>query len=414
MTVKTTNNLGVLLRSYEALHNWRALAMLAGSFILAGLATMGGTAAAASSGSFAVGVLMGLLGAIIAIVGMNASGLMLVDQAYDQPVRGFGAAFFGGLQAALSVIGALILLGLGFAVVLLAAYLLSLLGRIPGVGGFFGFVLGGPSVVVVALGYAVLVLAAPLMVAAIWHGEGLIASLSRAADIVIKKPLEVFMYFLVLGLIVLPAAVFIFGLVFGASTVVGGMYAAGSLASDYGVYGDPSGDGGGAGSGVMHMFAGAMTSHGFGGAGVSIGLVLFLAWSVVSLIYVLGLIFVYRAVNEGVGSEAADLVGQRLSQFKQKLDDYKPRAGIAPAATPVASPAANADATSDAGSDATPAASAPQPTSSPAEPAGSQGGTPAQPDAAPAAKPQTSHCPACGAEVASDDAFCGSCGHKLT
>ncbi len=59
MTVKTTNNLGVLLRSYEALHNWRALAMLAGSFILAGLAMMGGTAAAASSGSFTVGVLMG-------------------------------------------------------------------------------------------------------------------------------------------------------------------------------------------------------------------------------------------------------------------------------------------------------------------------------------------------------------------
>ena len=42
MTVKTTNNLGVLLRSYEALHNWRALTMLAGCFVLGGLAISGG------------------------------------------------------------------------------------------------------------------------------------------------------------------------------------------------------------------------------------------------------------------------------------------------------------------------------------------------------------------------------------
>ena len=42
-----------------------------------------------------------LLGAIIILVGMNASGLMLVDQAYEQPVRGFAAAFLGGMQAAL-------------------------------------------------------------------------------------------------------------------------------------------------------------------------------------------------------------------------------------------------------------------------------------------------------------------------
>jgi hypothetical protein len=108
MTVKTTNNLGVLLRSYEALYNWRALAMLAGSFVLGGLAISGGAAAGMSSGSYAVTMLMSLLGTIIIVVGMNASGLMLVDQAYDQPIRGFAPAFLGGVQAALYVIGLLI------------------------------------------------------------------------------------------------------------------------------------------------------------------------------------------------------------------------------------------------------------------------------------------------------------------
>jgi hypothetical protein len=329
MTVKTTNNFGVLLRSYEALHNWRALSMLAGSFVLGGLAISGGAAAAMSSGSPAVMMLMSLLGAIIIVVGMNASGLMLMDQAYDQPIRGFGPAFLGGVQSALYVIGLLILLGLGFAVILLAAYLLSLLGRIPGLGGLFGFLLGGPLVVVVALAYAVLLLAGPLMIAAVWHGEGFMASLSRAVGIVAKRPLEVFMHFLVLGLLVFPAVAFIFAVVFVGSMFVGGFFAQGGFGG--------MGMGMGGFGGMRGMEGIALGGGGMGGAGLSIGLVWFLAWSVVSLIYVLGLIFVYRAVGEGVGSEASDLVGQKLAQFKQRLDEYKPRA--APVTPPAAGPA---------------------------------------------------------------------------
>ncbi|OYV31029.1 MAG: zinc ribbon domain-containing protein [Thiomonas sp. 20-64-5] len=334
-----------------------------------------------SSGSDAVMMLMSLLGTLILLVGMNASGLMLVDQAYDQPIRGFGPAFLGGVQSALSVIGLLILLGLGFAVVLLAAYLLSLLGRIPGVGGLFGFVLAGPLVVVVALAYAVLLLAGPLMIAAVWHGEGFLASLSRAVGIVAKRPLEVFMHFLVLGLLVFPAVAFIFAVVFVGSMFVGGFFASGG----FGGLGMGMGVGG---FGGMRGMEGVALGGGMGGAGLSIGLVWFLAWAVVSLIYVLGLIFVYRAVGEGVGSEASELVGQKLAQFKQKLDEYKPRAA------PVAPPPADAAQTTPPPAD--------QPT------AVQPSDAPVQPPTAAAA-----HCPACGAAVQPDDVFCGSCGHKL-
>lgn len=376
MTVKTTNNLGVLLRSYEALHNWRALAMLAGSFVLGGLAISGGAAAGMSSGSAAVMMLMSLLGSIIIVVGMNASGLMLMDQAYDQPIRGFGPAFLGGVQSALYVIGLLILLGLGFAVILLVAYLLSLLGRIPGLGGLFGFLLAGPLVVVVALAYAVLLLAGPLVVAAVWHGEGFVGSLSRAVGIVIKRPLEVFMHFLVLALLVLPAVGFIVAVVLFGSMSVGGFFAT----SGFGSWGT---------GGIMRQFGPeSMGGSGMGGAMLSIGLVWFLAWAVVSLIYVLGLIFVYRAVSEGVGSEATELVGQKLAQFKQKLDEYKPR-GVSPGAPP----AAPGDGAATSTEQATGGATAPT--------------TPNPPTAAAA------HCPNCGAAVQPDDVFCGSCGHKL-
>jgi len=367
MTVKTMNNLGVLLRSYEALHNWRALVMLAGSFVLGGLVMSGGMVAGAGADSKAVAMLVGLIGVLIIVVGANASGLMLVDQAYDQPVRGFATAFLGGVQAALFVIGLMLLLALGFGVVMAVVFVLSLLGRIPGVGSIFGFLLGGPLVVVVAVALAVLLLSGPLMVAAVWHGEGFIASLSRAIGIVLRRPLEVFMHFLVLGLLVFPAVGFIFGLVAAGSMAVGSYFASGSFERFGGM------------GGMWGM--GGMMSGGFGGAGVSISLVWFLAWAVVSLIYVLGCIFVYRAVGEGVGSEAADLLGQKLAQFMQKLDDNGPR--------PVAPPAAPAPA-APAPADSAAVAPAPAPTATSA-----------------------GHCPACGAAVGGDDVFCGHCGHKL-
>ena len=359
MTVKTTDSLGVLLRSFEALYNWRALTVLAASFVLGGLAVSGGAAAALSSGSGAVMALMSLLGVLVIVVGVNASGLMLVDQAYDQPVRGFAAAFLGGVQAALYVIGLLILLGLAFAAILLVAYLLSLPARIPVVGGWFGFLLAGPLAAVVALALAALLLGVPLMTVAVWHGEGFLASLTRAASIVVKRPLVVFMHFLVLALLVFPAIGFVFAVIVAGSTIVGGFFAAGSL--------------GMGGAGAMRDME-AMATGALGGPGLSIGLVWFLAWSVIGLIDVLGAIFIYRAVSEGVGSEASEIVGRKLAQFKRTLDEYKPRAA-------------------------------------PAAPSGTVGAAPVPPAASePASVP---HCPACGAAVQLDDAYCGGCGHKL-
>jgi hypothetical protein len=126
-----------------------------------------------------------------------------------------------------------------------------------------------------------------------------------------------------------------------------------------------------------------------GGAGLSIGLVWFLAWSVVSLIYVLGIIFVYRAVSEGVESAGSEQIGQKLAQFKQKLDDYKPRS--APVAPPPPAPSAPPP---PAAPPVEPSAPSPEPTST-------------------AQSADSTHCPACGAAVQPDDAFCGSCGHRL-
>ena len=366
MTTRVNHNLGALLRCYEALYNWRALAMLAGSFVLGGLTISGGVAIAAHTQSEAPAVLLGLLGALIIIVGLNGAGLILVDQAYEQELRSLGAAFFGGIQSALYVIGLGLLLGLGMTLVMLFVYLLTLLARIPGMGGFFGFVFAGPLVLVLAAAYAVLALAGPLMVAAVWHGEGFLTSFTRAVAIVLKRPLEVLLHFLVLGVLVLPAAGFLGAIVGAASALVGGFYVSAAAGGD-----------------VASVFSGGLSGWvsdfgaTAGGAGISMGMVWFLVLSVMSLIYGLGMILVYRSTNEGVGTEVADAVGATLSQFKRKLDEHKPRA-----VDPRSAPQAPAEAF---------VPSVPTPQSS--------------------AAPQ--HCSACGSAVSADDVFCGNCGHRL-
>lgn len=112
MDNKTDNNLGVLLRSYEALYNWRALAMLACGFALSGLTAMGAAdmALRGGDGQNVLGVVLGFLALVFFVVGVNGSGLMFTNQAYGQPIHDFVAAFFGGLRTALAAVGALILL----------------------------------------------------------------------------------------------------------------------------------------------------------------------------------------------------------------------------------------------------------------------------------------------------------------
>ena len=369
MTHRHTANLGVLLRCYEALQNWRALAMLAGTFVLGGLAISGGAAISAHDGSVAPAALLGLLGGLIIVFGLNAAGLILLDQAADQPLRGFTAAFLGGMQSALYLIGLSILLSLATAVVLLVAYLLTLLARIPGVGGFFAFLFAGPLVVVLTATYAVLALAGPLMTVAVWDGEGFIGSFSRAVGIVLKRPLEVLLHFLVLGILVFPATAFLVALVGAASFSIGGFYASAALSGgDYA-----------SGGGMMGMLSNFGATA--GGAGLSMGLVWFLVLAVTGLIYVLGTILVYRSTSEGVGDELNDAVSGRLSRLRRSLEENKPGRG------------------NGRGGAAREPSSLPQPEPAPTPTA--QG---------PAAATQ---CPSCHAEVAADDVFCGGCGARL-
>ncbi len=336
MDRKAADNLGVLLRSYEALYNWRALSMLAGSFAVAGLAIIGASdMALRGGGQMALAMLLGLVALVVAVMGVNGSGLMLADQAYDRPIRPFISAFFGGLRVTLAAIGVLVLLGLGYALVFLVVFLLSLFARIPGIGGAFAFLLAGPSVLVLALTGAVLFLAAPLAVAGLWHGDGMMAALTRATTIVVKRPLDVFMRFLVLGLIVMPAALFLFAMVGMGNLSVAGMYLVDTLRSMGGDYnGMGMGGGGYNGMGPMASMFGSLMGRGLGAAGVSTALVWYLVIAVVGLIHMLGVILIYESVSEGIGLDGLDVVQRQMARIKARMDEAKPASGDPGAPSP--------------------------------------------------------------------------------
>ncbi len=375
MDINSTYKLGILLRSYDALHNWRALLLLIASCVIAGLIVTAGISGGGSNHSAALFIALFLVAMLVLAIGVNAAGLALVDQADGQAFRGFVPATFGGVGATVRVVGALLLLGLGFAVLLAILYVISRLGQIPHLQAVFGFLLAGPSVVVLALAYAVLLLGVPLIFVVIWQGEGLVHAILRAIDIVVSRPLTVFIHFVVLWVIVFPAAAFVFWLTIFASIPVDGMYLSQSsgLASGLGSWFTAQ-NGLGSLGGPLSLLR--EFGVGLGGASLSITIISLLAGAVVVLIYMLGLIYLFRSVSEGVGSEVSDMLRTKMADFKQKTEQRRARsseAPVVPRAPPTTTPTISSSATPN----------------------------------------QMAFCPQCRQTIAANDVFCGACGFAL-
>ncbi len=316
-------HLGLLLRCYEGLRNGRALALLVGGFVLAALllALDGAIASRLAFTSPTIASLLGglliVLAVLVVLAGLNGSGLLLTDQADGRVPRGVAAAFFGGLGATLQAIVALIVLGVGLLVVVLVLWALSFLARIPGIGAVFAFLLAGPSVLVLAFCYAVLVFGVALMFVAIWRGQGIIGSIGRAMDIVTKRPLDTILHFIVLALLIVPIELLVAAVLLGGSALVGVMYASGGLGGALG--------GLGLGMGPLSLLA-----NGGGAMGISIGIVIAAVWALFVLIQMLGTILIYDSLVAGTEASSADLLRSKVKQVQAKVDEYRPRADPTP------------------------------------------------------------------------------------
>lgn len=394
-------NLGMLLRCYEALRNWRALALLIAGFVIAALlVALNGVALvhiAPHSVTLAkmVGTLLMVIAALVLLAGINGSGLMLVDQADGNPPRGIAGAFFGGLGVTLQSIVCLLILGVALVLVVLILWGLSFLSKIPGLGPAFAFLLAGPTMLILAACYAVLAFGVALMFVALWRGHGMLGSLGRAIDIVLKRPLDAVLHFLVLALLIAPIELFVAGVMFGGSTLTTLMYASTRAVAYNNDFGGGFNGYGGGGSPLDSLMGGGAS---LGAAGVSIGMVIAAVWALFVLIGMLGNILIFDSLAADTSATSAGFLEDKVKQLKQKVEDSRPVAAPAPAPQPPAPAPA-----------APPAYVAPAP-----RPPAPQPPTPAPmpPPAAPSAAPAPA-CASCGTALTPGDRFCGGCGSPV-
>ena len=189
----------LLLRSGDALRNWRALLTLAGAGVSA-LVLMMASAVTGHAGVIFVGVLLAYAAVSI---GVSASGVLLMDQALNLTPRRIQVALFDGARAAMRLF-AILLIGLaGALVAVLAVALLVLICKIPGLGGVLYAVVLPASVLLLAFVYAGLYFVFALAGAAVWSGATLRQALSALVVVVTHRFVESAIGVLLLSLFML-------------------------------------------------------------------------------------------------------------------------------------------------------------------------------------------------------------------
>lgn len=275
-----------------------------------------------------------------------------MDQADGNPPRGFTTAFFGGLGVTLQSIVCLIILAVGLLLIVLALWGLSFLSRIPGIGGMFGFLLAGPTMLVLASCYAVLAFGVASMFVALWRAHGIVGSLGRAIDIVLKRPLDTVLHFIVLWLLIVPIEIFVAAVMAGGASLTATMYASDSYMQYMG--GSPLG----------------MLSGG-GAIAASIGIVFAAVAALFVLIALLGTVLIFDSLASTTDATSADLLRNRAETLKAEVEKHRPQAA-APQATATSQPPPAAGAATLA--------------------------------------PAATGCASCGALLVPGDRFCGECG----
>lgn len=382
--VQYSGNLSILLRAPEALKNWHALALLAGTFLVAGLIVMLESYIAykfnSSSMAMIVGGVFFLLSALVTVSGVSGAGILLMDQARNIELRSMMDAFIAGAMSVLKFVLIFILDGLALLLFVIVCGLLLLVCKIPGVGPALYFVVFpltilGSGLVFAALFFVVI----PMTLPAIWEDNSVKGVYARRWALFENRVVQI-----VLSLIVL---LFIVALVAGIIDFIlfsGFFFTSGLSFSILNT-----------GFQVGNIFSNLM-SHAQGGgngyvtaATLGGGLLFISAMAISGLVYIMGINLIYLGAMEGLDLAAAE---QRISQT---MEDAKRHAEEAKARAAAASQRAREAAAQRTQSQ--PAMAAPkivQPS----------------PAVSVAAK---MYCPGCSVAVTADDLFCGECGEKL-
>lgn len=387
-----------LMRLGEAWRNLSGLITLMVTFVVCALLLVLG----AKSGSLGIAFLTTLVTLLVAFAGISAAGSQFMDQAAGRPIASVPQALMASPMIVLRTIGLVLLLIVGFVAFLLAVMLVLYLCKIPVLGALL-FAVAFPvltfATTLVFLGVWVFFL---ISMPALWEGHTLKMALSLGWGVSTQRPMQatlsLMLLFFITFVVVSMAGIFIFG-GFGTTTAMSRGILGSAIAGDlFETLGPMLGGqfGGGFGGGFGGSFGG-----GFGGgfgrdAGDSSGSGLLLAGllgaalvfavsnALFFAMWLLGLALNYLAVTQGLDTAQAQAAMETaIAKTKEKAQLAAAEAKRRAQAAQVA-----AQRRMDEARAAQNARMAP----------------PVSPTLA---------CPACHATVAADDAFCGSCGHKL-
>lgn len=284
-----------MFQSINGLRNRRALLAIVGC-MFAGVLWFG----LFSFLAVRLGWLMGTLGAfglfIASAAGVNAAGVLLMEQANGEPSRTLGAAIRHGLAC----IPRFILLGLALLVAALAVFavlaLAYLVCTIPVLGPLLFVAVFPVSVVVSGLTVCGLLLCMLLALPPIWQGASIRAAITQALTIARSRLVEAILLLAVVWTLSLVVGFIVFGVLFIG---LGPMIGMASSVLGNGALGGLSGFV----RGGVEIGSGASGSH-MVAASVGAGLLWAFAGSLVSLVNLLGLNLVYLRVTEGLDDAA--------------------------------------------------------------------------------------------------------------
>lgn len=368
-----------LLGALDAISRWKPFLVMVATLVscvvaVAVFSAITG-AIARHSGNFAIaaGLVFGLITFAIALVGVNAAGILLADDAWDREQRSIVDALIASAFTSHRLILVFLLTGLAFLAYLVVLALILFLCKIPGIGPLlYAVVLPVAVIITGTIVFALFSVVTPLAAPAVWNGATVMQTLAMLKVVVQKKLPFVFIMMLLLGLL-LGIVTGIISAIFGSGLGITLSLSAALLGSSAGGLPNMAGMFSGQGLGDV---SGYIWAAGFGGA------ILFLAAITPgALVGMKGASLIYRTAiaDLSIDSVTAEL-NDRFEKLKQQASDAKQRA-------------------LEAGQRAMQ-----QPEAKPVEP---------QKPAEEPKLPPALQCPSCNSAIGADDAFCGNCGHRL-
>lgn len=313
-----------LLTAFDAVRNVRALLLMMCTLVCGMLLwTFGGYVGVQVS--VLLGIVFFLLGAAVIFYGVNAVGIMSMDQARGQASRPVAGAVMQSLVTSHRLLLVLLMVGGVCLLGVIALLILMFLCKIPVLGPLlFTFVF---PLSVVLSGMAMFALSAvifPLASPLVWDGAGTVQAVSRLGAIVRNRLVSVLVMMAIIFFMTAVVAAFVALVLFGGTAITAGL-AAPIL-------------GGMGGAGFVGGFSGAL---GLSGATAYVvtgsiggGVVYAMAFSLPTLVYVRGCCQVYLASIEDLDTETFDArMRNRIEAIRQRAEALR-RRHLQPDATP--------------------------------------------------------------------------------